>query len=60
MREFLTRTARRAGLHRPAQLAFQLMLLVEGALVTAGIDEDPTVPRRAKAAAVVLIESASS
>lgn len=60
IREFLTRTARRAGLQRPAQLAFQLMLLIEGALITTGIDGDPTVPRRAKAAAVVLIDSASN
>jgi AcrR family transcriptional regulator len=59
LREFLVRTARRAGLRHPTDLARQLMLLAEGALITAAIDEDPTVPRRAKAAAAVLIESAS-
>lgn len=59
LRAFLERTARRARLRRPAELAFQLMLLAEGALVTAAIDEDPDVPRRAKAAARVIIDAAS-
>lgn len=59
LRDFLERTARRAGLRRPADVAFQLMLLAEGALITAAIDSDPGVPRRAKAAAAVLIDAAS-
>jgi AcrR family transcriptional regulator len=59
LRAFLERTARRAGLRRPADVAFQLMLLAEGALITAAIDGDPGVPQRAKAAAVVLIDAAS-
>lgn len=59
LRDFLTRTAERAELRQPAELALQLMLLAEGALITAAIDADPTVPRRAKTAAAVLIDAAS-
>lgn len=58
LRDYLIRTARRAGLRRPAELAAQLLLLAEGALVTAAIDGDVTIPRRAKAAAAVLIDAA--
>lgn len=58
MRGFLTRTARRAGCRRPQEIALQLMLLAEGALVTSAIDDDPTVMRRAKAAAAVLLDAA--
>lgn len=59
LRDFLVRTARRAGLRRPAELGAQLMLLAEGTLITAAIDHDPTIARRAKAAAVTLIDAAS-
>ncbi len=59
LRAFLERTARRAGLHRPDEVAFQLMLLAEGALVTAAVDDDPDVPARAKAAAQLLLEAAA-
>ncbi|MGH9083114.1 MAG: TetR/AcrR family transcriptional regulator [Acidimicrobiales bacterium] len=58
LRDFLARTARRARLRRPDQIASQLMLLAEGALITAAIDRDPTVARRAKAAATVLVDAA--
>jgi AcrR family transcriptional regulator len=58
LRAFLVRMARRAGLRRPADVALQLMLLAEGALITAAIDADPTVCRRAKAAAAILIDAA--
>ena len=58
LRAFLERTARRAGLRRPDEVAFQLMLLAEGALVTAAVDDDPDVPARAKAAAQLLLEAA--
>ncbi|MGH9064071.1 MAG: TetR/AcrR family transcriptional regulator [Acidimicrobiales bacterium] len=60
LRDFLVRTARRAGLRRPAELGLQLLLLAEGALITAAIDDDPGVPRRARAAAAVLVDSARS
>jgi hypothetical protein len=60
LRAFLEQTARRACLRRPAEVALQLMLLAEGALITAAIDGDAGVPRRAKAAARVIIEHASS
>lgn len=58
LRDFLTRTARRAGLRRPAEIAVQLLLLAEGALITAAIDGDANIPRRAKAAAAILIDAA--
>ncbi|MGH3600640.1 MAG: TetR/AcrR family transcriptional regulator [Pseudonocardiaceae bacterium] len=58
LRDFLTRSARRAGLRRPGELAAQLLLLAEGALITSAIDGDARVPRRAKAAAAVLIDAA--
>ncbi len=60
LRDFLTRAARRAGLRRPSDLALQLMLLIEGALITAAIDDDPTIPRRARAAAALLIDAAAN
>ncbi len=59
LRAFLERTARRARLQRPSEVAFQLMVLAEGALVTAAIDGDPDVPRRARAAAQLLIDAAT-
>jgi len=59
LRALLEKTARRAKLRRPAEVAFQLMLLAEGSLITATIDGDPEVPKRAKAAARVILESAS-
>lgn len=49
---------RSAGLLRPTKLATQLLLLAEGALITAAIDGNANIPRRAKAAAAVLIDSA--
>ena len=58
LRAFLQRTAHRAGLRGAAEVAFQLMLLAEGALITAAIDGDPDVPLQAKAAARVLIDAA--
>ncbi len=60
LRAFLERTARRARLRRPAEVAFQLMLLAEGALVTAAVDDDPDVPKRARAAAQILIDAAAT
>ena len=59
LRAFLERTARRARLQRPSEVAFQLMLLAEGALITAAVDGDPDVLRRARAAARLLIDAAA-
>lgn len=59
LRAFLEKTARRARLRRPGEVAFQLMLLAEGALVTAAVDDDPDVPQRARAAAQILIDAAA-
>ncbi|MGH9304115.1 MAG: TetR/AcrR family transcriptional regulator [Acidimicrobiales bacterium] len=58
LRDFLAKTARRAGCRRPREVALQLMLLAEGSLVTSAIDQDPSVFRRAKAAAAVLVGAA--
>lgn len=59
LRAFLTRTARRARLRQPTEVSFQLMLLAEGSLITAAVDNDPAVPRRAKTAAAILIDAAA-
>jgi AcrR family transcriptional regulator len=59
VRHFLERTASRAGIRRPKQVAAQLMLLVEGALITSAIDDDPAPIRVAKAAARVLLDAAT-
>lgn len=59
LRSFLERTARRAHLRRPADVAFQLLLLAEGSLITAAIDGDPDVPARAKPAAQAILDAAS-
>ncbi len=59
LRRFLERTASRAGLERPRKLASQLMLLVEGALITSAIDGDSTPTRAAQAAARTLIDAAT-
>lgn len=58
LRDFLARTARRAHLCRPSSIAAQLMLLAEGALVTAAIEGDPAVTREAKVAAGAIIDAA--
>lgn len=59
VRNLLIRTARRGKFRRPKELGEQLMLLAEGALVTAAISGDRQVARRAKSAAATLIDSAT-
>lgn len=59
LRSFLERTARRARLRHAKDVAFHLMLLAEGSLITAAIDADPDVPLRARAAARSIIDAAS-
>lgn len=56
--DHVTRLAERAGLPEPALLARQLMLLKEGAIVTAHMGHTEHPARDAKAAAVRLIEAA--
>lgn len=58
LRRFLERTASRAGLARPKNIATQLMLLVEGALITSAIDGTPAPTRAAKDAARTLLDAA--
>jgi AcrR family transcriptional regulator len=59
LRHFLERTASQAGLRQPKKIASQLMLLVEGALITSAIDGESTPTRSAKAAARTLIDVAA-
>ncbi|HUQ75508.1 MAG TPA: TetR/AcrR family transcriptional regulator [Burkholderiales bacterium] len=49
----------RMGVPDPEGLALQLQLLVEGALVTALVREDPSVAKAARAAAEALLNAAS-
>lgn len=57
-REYLVQLARAAGIQDPATLGKQLMLLVEGAIVTALVQRDPDAAKHAKDAARVLIAGA--
>lgn len=54
-RTFLRRLAHAAGMQDPDTLAAQLALLVEGAIVTAFIDQSPAPARQAGQAAAALI-----
>ena len=58
IREELQRLAEEAGAGRPADVAEQLSLLVEGAIVMALVDKSPGWATTAKEAARVLIKSA--
>jgi AcrR family transcriptional regulator len=57
VRARLQREAERLGAAEPAALATQLMLLLEGAIVTFLVSQDPETIRQARAAAVKLIEA---
>jgi AcrR family transcriptional regulator len=57
-REYIADLARAAGVADPASFARQLMLLVEGAIVTALVQRDPGAARDAKEAARVLMAAA--
>ncbi len=48
MREWITGLATEAGLREPAAVGSHVMLLMEGAIITALVDEDPTAADRAK------------
>lgn len=58
MRAFLEELARSAGLAHPADLSGQLMLLIDGATVTALVQGEPSAAEAAKEAAAVLIDAA--
>jgi hypothetical protein len=47
------------GVADPAGLATQLQILVEGALASALVREDPGIARAARAAAEVLLDAAA-
>jgi len=55
--EYLARLARSEGAAEPEALARELLLLVEGAIVTASIQRDPRVADDARGAAAKLIAS---
>ena len=48
----------RMGVKDPAGVAIQLQILVEGALASALVREDPKIARAARAAAEVLLDAA--
>lgn len=58
LRALLTDVAAGAGAADPAVLAERLMLLVEGAIVTAHVEGDPDAAVRARSAAAALLELA--
>jgi AcrR family transcriptional regulator len=55
LRDFLESTARAARMRKPDELAWSLLLLVEGAIVTAQMEGRPDAAKRARRAAVTLI-----
>jgi len=50
----------RVGVKDPDALAVQLQILVDGAIATALVRNDPAVARSARAAAEVLLDAAGS
>lgn len=58
MRNYIYELCRQARVADPEQLAKQLALLLEGAIVTAQVFDTPNAAQTAKAAAKVLIEKA--
>jgi AcrR family transcriptional regulator len=56
LREFLRDVAVRGGANDPAVLADRLMLLVEGAIVTAHVEGDADAALRARSAAAALLQ----
>lgn len=57
VRRMFERLARAAELRRPAELSRQLMIVYDGAIVTALVQKDPAVARTAAAAARALVDS---
>ena len=57
IRQFLERLARDAGLRRPAELSRELMVVYDGAVATAVVQENPAVGKTAAEAARLLIEA---
>jgi AcrR family transcriptional regulator len=55
-REFISSLAREAGLRAPDQLAYSVVLLLEGANVLSYVERDPSAGRRAREAALALID----
>lgn len=56
--DYLTELADSAGAADPAELAFSLNLLAEGAIVTAQVFGMPEAARRARKAATILVDAA--
>jgi AcrR family transcriptional regulator len=60
MRTLLTELAKEAGAARPAALARQLMMLYDGASVSAQMDGDPKAATAARAVAAVMLDAAGA
>lgn len=58
LRAYVTTLARDARVPDPAQAAAQLVLLIEGAIVTAALTGDPATAAHARAAAATLLAAA--
>ena len=58
VRAWVTDLARRAGATDPAELAWQLTLLIDGGLAAGVLDADPVSPEAATAAARILVDAA--
>jgi AcrR family transcriptional regulator len=59
VRALFTELAREAGAAKPADLAGKLVLLYDGAVVSAQMDRDPGAAATARAVAAVLLDAAS-
>lgn len=59
-RQWLRSLLERMGVREPDALAMQLQILAEGVLAAALVRNDPSVARSARAAAEILLDSASS
>jgi AcrR family transcriptional regulator len=55
LRDFLELTARGARMRKPDELAWSLLLLIEGAIVTAQMQGHPAAAKRARKAAATLM-----
>ena len=60
MRVYVEELAVAAGAENPAELAEELALLLEGAIVTAQVSKNPNSAKTAKKIAKMLIENAAT
>jgi AcrR family transcriptional regulator len=60
MRSLLTDLARDAGVPGPAEFARQLLLLYDGANISARVDRDPTAAASARAVAAMMLDAVTA